>query len=158
MLTKDRVDQFYKDVETLGLKRPVAAISEKTGYAKGNVSSILSRKLQPSENFLNKFYGSFKMVPELASRASHDVGAADKPRSDHAAYIKLLEDNDRFFKTEYHNLLLSLNKIMEIGMRSEELIKLNLEHIGNVEALQKGVDPGDVHEQINNQIAGIGDD
>lgn len=102
-----------------------------------------------------------KAIPKGLEKEIKDIGqhlekvVTTAPRSDHAAYIKLLEENDRFFKTEYHSLLLSLNKLMEIGMRSEELIKLNLEHIGNVEAMQKGVDPGDVHEQINNQIAGI---
>lgn len=52
--------KFYKDVEKIGFQSPVTDISEKTGYAKGNISSILNKKLQPSEPFLHKFYESFK--------------------------------------------------------------------------------------------------
>lgn len=98
----------------------------------------------------------------LESTPIHKTAEDDKVKVETKAsnnpnpYLKLLEDNDRFFKTEYHNLLISLNKILEIGMRSEELIKLNLEHVGNVEAHLKEVDPDIVHEQINNQIAGMG--
>lgn len=88
-------------------------------------------------------------IPQPESKYNLDANAVNP-------YLKLLEDNDRFFKTEYHNLLVSLNKIIEIGLRSEELIKLNLEHIGNVEAHLKEVEPDIVHEQINSQIAGMG--
>lgn len=52
--------KFYHDVEKLGFTSPVANIAQKTGYAKGNISSILNRKLEPSEQFINKFYESFK--------------------------------------------------------------------------------------------------
>lgn len=62
MLTKERIEQFYTDVDNLGLKFPVAAISEKTGEPKGNVSRYLSRKIDPSESFVEKFYKSFKIV------------------------------------------------------------------------------------------------
>lgn len=72
------------------------------------------------------------------------------------AYVTLLESNDQFFKREYAQLLISLNKLIDLGKRSEALIKLNLEHIGNVEAIQKGVSPEEIHEQINNQIVEMG--
>jgi transcriptional regulator with XRE-family HTH domain len=52
--------KFYNDVEKIGFANPVTDIAEGTGYAKGNISSILSKKMQPSEPFLNKFYESFK--------------------------------------------------------------------------------------------------
>jgi hypothetical protein len=35
-------------------------------------------------------------------------------------------------------------------------LKLNLQHVGAVEALQKGVEPEVVQEQINIQIADMG--
>lgn len=63
MLQKEHnalIVKFYEDVERLGFKSPVADISGKTGYAKGNISSILNKKIQPSEAFLKKFYESFK--------------------------------------------------------------------------------------------------
>jgi hypothetical protein len=60
MVTKAQIEQFYKDVDRLGLKFPVGDISKATGEGKGNVSSYLSKKLSPSESFLNKFYERFK--------------------------------------------------------------------------------------------------
>lgn len=60
MVTKDKIDRFYKDVDDLGLKFPVAAISKATGFVKGNVSDYLNKKKEPSENFLNSFYEAFK--------------------------------------------------------------------------------------------------
>lgn len=55
----DRVKQFYKHVDELRLKFPVAEISRATGQSKGNVSRYLNGSLEPSEAFLNKFYGAF---------------------------------------------------------------------------------------------------
>lgn len=60
MVTKTQIEQFYKDVDSLGFKFPVAAISKATGESKGNVSSYLGKKLSPSESFLKKFYDGFK--------------------------------------------------------------------------------------------------
>lgn len=89
MLTKERIDQFYRDVEALGLKRPVATIAEKTGVSKGNVSSYLNRRLSPSENFLNKFYESFKIEPKAdASAAEKNVSPA--VNDDYLALVKLM--------------------------------------------------------------------
>lgn len=67
MLTKADIDKFYKDLDSLDVKFPVAVISEKTGYNKGNVSQIINRKLSPSENFIEAFYKSFKNVPRITS-------------------------------------------------------------------------------------------
>jgi transcriptional regulator with XRE-family HTH domain len=83
-------------------------------------------------------------------------GNKQNGKNDNSGYVALLESNDKFFKHEYAQMLLSLNKLIDLGKRSEALIKLNLEHTGNVEALQRGVDPEVIHEQINNQIADMG--
>jgi len=68
MLKKEDIEQFYKDVSTLGLKFPVAAISEATGQSKSNVSKYLSRNLEPSEAFLKKFYDKFPVSSKKVSR------------------------------------------------------------------------------------------
>lgn len=62
MLTKAIIDQFYKDVESLGLEHPVAALEGKTGVSKGQISKVLSRKLKPSKALIDKFYESFNLV------------------------------------------------------------------------------------------------
>lgn len=96
MLTQKQIDQFYKDVEALGLKYPVAAIAEKTGYSKGNVSSYLSKKSPPSENFINAFYNSFKVVP----RETSESRAAIQVPGD---MEKILRDyEERLLRTEAH--------------------------------------------------------
>lgn len=59
MITKDQIDKFYKDVESLSLKFPGASISKATGFSKGTVSSYLNRKEEPSESFLKAFYKEF---------------------------------------------------------------------------------------------------
>jgi CRISPR/Cas system CSM-associated protein Csm2 small subunit len=79
MLTKELIDKFYEDVDALKLKRPVAAISLKTGFSKGNVSQYLNRKMDPSENFLKKFYTEFynrskEEVADLERHVLHDDG------------------------------------------------------------------------------------
>lgn len=76
-----------------------------------------------------------------------------KGNSDNSNYIKLLESNDRFFKNEYAQMLLSLRELIGLSKKQEALLKLNLQHVGAVEALQQGVDPEVVQEQINIQIA-----
>lgn len=63
MITRDKIDSFYKDVDDLKLKFPVAAISKATGESKGNVSRYLNKRDEPSEAFLKKFYDSFGIVP-----------------------------------------------------------------------------------------------
>ena len=68
MITQADIDGFYEEVERMGLKFPVAEISRATGEPKANVSRYLSKKLNPSESFLKKFYISFpksyKNVPQ----------------------------------------------------------------------------------------------
>ena len=59
MVTKDMIIKFYSDVEALGLKFPVAALSKATGFSKGNVSDYLNRKKEPSRNFIDSFYSVF---------------------------------------------------------------------------------------------------
>jgi len=70
-------------------------------------------------------------------------------------YLQLLESNDKFFKSEYAQMLLSLRELIGLSKKQEALLKLNLQHVGAVEALQKGVEPDVVQEQINIQIADI---
>lgn len=59
MFTKESIERFYKDVESLNLKHPVKAIHEATKYNKGTISLYLNRKDEPSENFLKAFYNKF---------------------------------------------------------------------------------------------------
>lgn len=69
MKTLTIIEKFYEDVDRLGLRFPVAAISEATGFNKSNVSKVLSRKIEPSNAFLKKFYEAY---PEGGSKVSRE--------------------------------------------------------------------------------------
>lgn len=74
MVTKDQIDRFYKDVELLGLKFPVAELERATGESKGNISKYLKKKAEPSEGFLKKFYKSFeKVIKEKREKTGVDI-------------------------------------------------------------------------------------
>lgn len=76
-MTKSKIEEFYKDVEQLELRFPVAEISRKTGESKGNVSSILKKARTPSENFLNTFYNKFSAsLKNKAKDEVKDLGSA----------------------------------------------------------------------------------
>ncbi len=68
MLTERDIEQFFKDVNSLGLKKRNAALVEATKYSKGNVSDFMRRKKPIPENFIKKFYemfgGSLKVPPD----------------------------------------------------------------------------------------------
>lgn len=78
MLTQETIDQFYRDVETLKLKFPVAAIARETKFSKGQVSIYLNKNDEPSENFINKFYEAFKISLEKVSREKVDLNSNGK--------------------------------------------------------------------------------
>lgn len=59
MLNAVTIELFYRQVDELGLKFPVAAIAKATGFSKGTVSDILQRKKEPSENFIKRFSEKF---------------------------------------------------------------------------------------------------
>ncbi len=70
MITKADIEAFYKAVSDIDLKFPVAAISKATGESKANVSKILSKKLEPSESFLTRFYSKF---PKSSKNVSNEL-------------------------------------------------------------------------------------
>lgn len=59
MITKAQINDFYDDVELLGLKFPNAEIAKVTKQSKGAVSEYLNKKKEPSEQFLKLFYEGF---------------------------------------------------------------------------------------------------
>lgn len=89
MITKQAIDQFYKDVEAQDLKFPVAALADATGENKGNVSKILNKQKEPSESFLKRFYEKF---PKGSKKVSDGNGVTWNETDYQAKYIALLEE------------------------------------------------------------------
>lgn len=103
MLTKSLIDNFYKAVDALGLKFPVARIAEVTEENKGNVSKILSRKMEPGEAFLKKFYEGFKIpLPQgvLGNEKNNQLLQGSRPLT---IEDFILEKNERIAELKQHN-------------------------------------------------------
>lgn len=139
MASKEQVKKLIKTIKTEH-KLTQAEISTRIGYEEKTLTQLLSK----GDNLDHAYNGLQLLLAGLKNSTNSNP------------YLKLLEENDRFFKNEYSKILSSLERLIGLGMKQEALIKLNLEHTGNVEALQKGVEPEVVHEQINNQIAELG--
>lgn len=141
------------------------AICEGLGYNRGYISQLRSREKagegpQVSQKFFNLLnnYANGDLLQNANNKP--------KPKKIEDPYTELLKSNDRFFKNQYaafnaqvmSNLsaLIALGeKSVALGEKAEALMKLNLQHIGIVEAKILDADPDVVQEQIGNQIAGI---
>lgn len=88
MFTTEEIQKFYDHVEGLGLKFPVAAIAKATGYGKGNVSAYLSRKDEPSENFIKAVYEKFPIGSKKVSRST--VSASNMPEITGAELLRAI--------------------------------------------------------------------
>lgn len=81
MLTKELIDKFYEDVNSLGLEHPVAALSTKMKKSKGMVSEYLNKVKTPSEKFINLFYDKFyegsKNVPRETNSQAYNEHSPD---------------------------------------------------------------------------------
>ena len=80
-----RLARLLEAVKTIGIRFPIAKISEKTGVDKGNVSAILSGKKPISDNFLEKFdkafnttLSSMQYTPITTTRPGLMIGVPDE--------------------------------------------------------------------------------
>lgn len=100
MLTQETIDKFYKDVESLNIKKKGAVITKATGFPKSNVSEYLRRIKSPSENFIIAFYEHFdKFLPKGSINVTSDVKQDTTPAipqiaNDLAEYNKALPMGD----------------------------------------------------------------
>lgn len=155
---EERTKKFITEYERLSKVRGFPThdnLAIIIGAKGGNtITEILGKRqnIQPAQ--WDKFVAHFKINTEIPVNTSDNSKHSNE--SPQEKYTSLLENNDKFFKTEYAQLLSSLNKLIDLGMKQEALIKLNLQHTGVVEALQKGADVDEIQAQINSQIAEIG--
>jgi len=91
-----------------------------------------------------------QLVPQGSKGTKDDTGSQTDYRQ---KYLELLTDNDRFFKSTYAQVLINLEKLYGQSKTLESLVKINLKHTGSVEALARGLEPDQIQEQINNEIA-----
>lgn len=115
--------------------------------------------------------GEGEMYKTPQDRTRHNIDGNGVP-DQNAEYVEFLKSNDAFFKTQYNTfnqqvlanltaLIGAQREIVQQQRNLEALVKINLEHTGNVEALQRGVEPAKVHDEINRDIlsaAGVEND
>lgn len=121
MTDKERVEKFYIDVDSLGLKFPGATISKATGYKKGTVSSYLNKKLDPSAAFMDAFYDKFQISLNNVPVVKPEVPADGLPingENGHNRTDQLLEMMMQLLKAQ--------NKILE---RQETELVTNLKEV-----------------------------
>lgn len=80
MLQKSDIELFYRDLAELDIVKKNAEIVRRTGESKGNVSAYLNKKKIPGENFIRKFYDSFKV--ELEGIKKQKVDQQQESRED----------------------------------------------------------------------------
>lgn len=111
MLRREEIERFYKDLEGLDLKFPVAAIAKATGHSKANVSKYLSRKLEPSEAFLKAFYEKVQNSGKNVSHGTPEVFVSHKEgESLHLAILAIAESNKGLVRA--NTAIAEANKIL----------------------------------------------
>lgn len=154
---EDRTEQFIAEYERLSKSKDfpthdnLAIIIGAKG--KNTITEILGKRQNIQPKQWEKFIHHFGIGTDIPV---HPKGQGKHLNDNQDKYIKLLEGNDNFFKNEYAQMLASLKELIGLSMKQEALLKLNLQHVGVVEALQKGEDVDGIQAQINNQIAEIG--
>ena len=121
--------------------------------ANQQIIDALVKKYNASEKWLLTGDGDMYMTPkERAHHAQDSNGVPDQ----NAEYIEFLKSNDAFFKNQYstfnQQVLANLTALHNQGKSLEALIKITLEHMGNVEAHLLAVPPEEIHDKINTEI------
>jgi hypothetical protein len=124
VLTIERISKFYEDVEGLKLKFPVAIISKKTEIAKGYVSEVLSKKKEPSEDFIKTFYEKFS----IGSETNNDMNNQELPIGNLKVtlkdYVDLLKEQTKKAEAEKDRLYNLLEKqLSELKTNSKEIVE-----------------------------------
>jgi hypothetical protein len=95
MLTQEIIDKFYKDVDSLNIKKKGAVITKATGFSKSNVSEYLNKVKEPSENFIAAFYENFgallpKSSTEVPGGQKEDMPSINQVNEDPVEYNTIL--------------------------------------------------------------------
>jgi len=88
-----RFEWLTQMVERLGIRFPVAEISEKTGFDQGNISSYLKGKKPISDNFITKFREAYKVAGPGADQEF-------TPMQLFAMFLKMAEKQDGILESQ----------------------------------------------------------
>ncbi|MFT3679475.1 MAG: S24 family peptidase [Ferruginibacter sp.] len=89
MLTEKKIEQFYKDFDSMELLKPNATMQKATGLSSGNVSDYLNRKKKPSESFINAFYEKVYKPSTIAPYHENRRNLKQNKTSDEIMYYEI---------------------------------------------------------------------
>lgn len=96
------------------------------------------------------------LKPGKGESLNSDGTGDDRLGGPDSEFVEFLKSNDAFFKNQYTafnvQVLANLTALQTHARNLEALLKITLEHTGNVEAHQLGVQPEEIHERINRDI------
>lgn len=115
MLTKEKIDQFYKDVEGLNLRFPVAELHRMTGFSKGQISQVLGKTLSPSDDLIKEFYKSLNKVQSTDSIAIYEriIEEKEARRRDAEVWAKKMEDHYNDMKGALERAQETINDVLK---------------------------------------------
>lgn len=120
MLTQEKIDQFYKDVMALDIKKRNSVIAKKTGYSAGNVSDFINKKKPVSENFIEKYYQHFPKHSKNVPRGN-EATEEEEPGDLALATINNLSQSNIILARSHEELVLMLKKERAIVYGQREI-------------------------------------
>ena len=140
MLHLEKIEQFYRDIERLTIKFPVATIAKATGYSHGNVSEYLRRKKEPSEAFLIAFYMWLNKQENALGESETESGSfKDK-------YISSLEEQNRLLKEQ---LNLATGQLRHLLLATQAKVDTNQNALADLLVKQKIVVASEVEDRLS---------
>jgi hypothetical protein len=127
MVTKENIEQFYKDVDNLKLRFPVAGLVRMTGFSKGQISQVLAKTLTPSEDLMKSFY---KSLNKVSTPASDTVAAYERiieekeaRRLDAVAWAQTMEAHYKDMKDALERAQITINEVLKpIKEQTQEIL------------------------------------
>lgn len=136
MHTSHRISKFYEDLEKLDLRFPGKELSKRLKVSKGYVSEVLSKKKEPSEEFINDFYAEFKKEFSNGSQVVIPINNYDLPvgglKVTLSDYMNLLKEQNAKAEKDKGELLdiikNNLTKLLEVSLHlSSNLAEVKLD-------------------------------
>lgn len=136
MHTSHRISKFYEDLEKLDLRFPGKELSKRLKVSKGYVSEVLSKKKEPSEEFINDFYAEFKKEFSNGSQVVIPINNYDLPvgglKVTLSDYFNLLKEQTAKAEKDKCELLdiikNNLTKLLEVSLHlSSNLAEVKLD-------------------------------
>jgi hypothetical protein len=125
MLTKEKIEQFYKDVEALNLRFPVAELQRMTGFSKGQISQVLGKSLSPSEDLINEFYKSLNKVQPTDQIAIYEriIEEKEARRRDAETWAQKMEAHYNDMKNALEKAQTTINEVLKpIKEQTQEIL------------------------------------